>query len=258
MEKMKIFVSWSGPRSAAVAEALKEYLPHVNNAFDMWLSSDDIAKGSRSTLEIAKALVDAKAGIICLTPNNLNAPWILFEAGGIAKTVNESLTCPLLIGLEPSDVSGPLSQFQHTTKLDEKELLKLVHDLNNAAGESARKDSDVDKAFRLCWPELKQKLDNLPADGPTQRPERKPEVMLEELLDLARKTSTQVTELIFAQEAAEANRLVGERIQGQVLDGTLRRDATAHLGSLAPLDALLGKPTVHVDAFRGRGKPEKK
>jgi hypothetical protein len=50
LEKMKIFVSWSGPRSAAVAEALKEYLPMINNTFDLWLSSQDIAKGSRSTI----------------------------------------------------------------------------------------------------------------------------------------------------------------------------------------------------------------
>jgi len=33
---MKIFVSSSGPRSAAVAEALKEYLPMINNPFDLW------------------------------------------------------------------------------------------------------------------------------------------------------------------------------------------------------------------------------
>jgi len=39
---MKIFISWSGPRSAAVAELFKEYLPMINNAFDPWLSSEDI------------------------------------------------------------------------------------------------------------------------------------------------------------------------------------------------------------------------
>ena len=138
---MKIFVSWSGRKSAAVAEALKEYLPMINNAFDLWLSSDDITKGSRSTLEIAKALVAAKAGIICLTPNNLTAPWILFEAGGIAKTVDATLACTLLIGLQPSDVTKPLGEFQHT-RLNEKELLKMVQDLNKAAGEGPQRYGD--------------------------------------------------------------------------------------------------------------------
>src|ERR1700693_4685559 len=114
MEKMKIFISWSGPRSVAGAQLLHEYRPMINNAFDPWLSSVDIDKGSRSASEIAQALVAAKAGIICLTPNNLNAPWILFEAGGIAKTVDKTLACTLLVGLEPSDVSKPLGEFQHT------------------------------------------------------------------------------------------------------------------------------------------------
>ena len=86
MEKMKIFVSWSGPRKLAVAEALKEYLPIINNAFELWLSSDDIAKGSRSTLEIAKALVAAKAGIICLTPNNLAGALDTLRRGRYRKT----------------------------------------------------------------------------------------------------------------------------------------------------------------------------
>ena len=164
----------------------------INNAFDLWLSSQDISKGSRSTLEIAQALAAAKAGIICLTPNNLTEPWILFEAGGVAKTVDKTLACTLLIGLEPSDVSKPLGEFQHT-RLNEKELLQLVQDLNKAAGESARKDTEIDKAFKLCWPELRARLENLPSDGPTKRPQREPEEMLEELIDLAR-TTNKITE----------------------------------------------------------------
>ena len=182
---MKIFVSWSGRRSAAVADALKEYLPMINNAFDLWLSSEDIAKRSRSTLEIAKALMSAKAGIICLTPSNLAAPWILFEAGSIAKTVEQTRACTLLIGREPSDVSKPLGEFQHT-RLNEKELLKLVLELNSAAGDSARKDTEIDKAFKLCWPELRAKLENFPTTARPSGRRESLEEMLEELLDLAR------------------------------------------------------------------------
>ncbi|MFZ0860034.1 MAG: TIR domain-containing protein [Candidatus Sulfotelmatobacter sp.] len=197
---MKIFVSWSGPRSAAVAEALKEYLPMINNAFDLWLSSEDITKGSRSTLEIAQALAAAKAGIICLTPNNLTAPWILFEAGSVAKTVDKTLACTLLIGLEPSDVSKPLGEFQHT-RLNEKELLKLVKDLNSAAGESTRKDAEIDKAFKLCWPELRAKLEDLPSDGSSRRPERSERELLEELVDTMRSVRDQSEERIAKLQA---------------------------------------------------------
>jgi hypothetical protein len=86
---MDIFVSWSGPRSRAVAEALKTYLPMVVNAFNPWLSTG-MDKGTVWASDLTAALGAAKAGIICLTPNNLNAPYILFEAGAISKTVDKS------------------------------------------------------------------------------------------------------------------------------------------------------------------------
>jgi hypothetical protein len=194
MAKMDVFISWSGQRSRAVAEALKKYLPMIVNDLNPWLSSANIDKGSRSSEEIAVALANARAGIICLTPNNLKEPWILFEAGAIAKTVREKpLACTLLIGLEITDVSGPLSQFQ-ATKLTQPQMLQLVKTLNKALGESAVEERQIEDTFDLCWPKLKETLDNLPTDGPDTQPERRPEDMLKELLELTRQTSLGVLE----------------------------------------------------------------
>jgi len=233
---MRIFISWSGARSAAAAEALKEYLPMINNAFDPWLSSSDIPKGSRSTGEIADALASAKAGIICLTPSNLTAPWILYEAGGIAKTVDRPLACTLLIGLGPSDVGKPLGDFQHTP-LREKELLKLMKDLNNAAGESARQETEIDKAFKLCWPELGEKLKNLPEDGPAG-PKRSERDLLNELLDITRQMSLSVL---------ESHRLIMQKL----VDLEARQ---GYLDTMVPLSSLL--PTA-ADVLGGAGASAK-
>ncbi len=182
---MDIFISWSGPRSRAVAETLKEYLPMIVNAFNPWLSCADINKGARWNSDLAEALATAKAGIICLTPNNLAAPYILFESGAISKTVEKPFVCTLLIGMEPSDVSGPLAQFQ-ATKPTKEDLLQLLKTLNKALKESALKESQVEATFELCWPKLKEKLDNLPADGPAGRPHRTDRELLEELVDSVR------------------------------------------------------------------------
>src|SRR5689334_3268326 len=80
-----IFISWSGDRSKAVALALREWLPMVIQSVDVWMSETDIAKGSRSMLEVMQKLSAADFGLICLTPENQLRPWILFEAGAIAK-----------------------------------------------------------------------------------------------------------------------------------------------------------------------------
>jgi len=194
MAKMDVFISWPGPRSRAVAEALKKYLPMIVNDLNPWLSTSDIGKGSRSTEEIAAALTNARAGIICLTPNNLKEPWVLFEAGAIAKTVREKpLACTLLIGLEISDVSGLLAQFQ-ATKPTKADMLKMVKDLNKALGQSALEERQVEDTFELCWPKLQQTLDNLPTDGSTTRPERTERELLTELVGLTRQMSNAMLE----------------------------------------------------------------
>ena len=188
---MDIFITWSGPRSLAVAEALAEYLPMIVNAFKPWLSKQSIEKGVNWSAELTAALGKVSAGIICLTPSNLAEPWILFEAGAIAKAVTEKpRACTLLIGLKSSEVKGPLSQFQNT-ELTRDDLLQLVQNLNAGLGEVALKETQVEKAFDRVWTELEARLDlnKLPSDGPTDKPERTPDDLLTEILDTVRSTS---------------------------------------------------------------------
>lgn len=149
------------------------------------VSSADIDKGARWSSDLAKPLATAKAGIICLTPNNFAAPYILFESGALSKTVDKSFVCTLLIGMEPSDVSGPLADFQ-ATKPTRDDLLHLLTTLNKALGESAVEDAQLQAAFEVFWPKIEGKLGSLPPDGPTDRPHRTERELLEELVDSMR------------------------------------------------------------------------
>jgi hypothetical protein len=201
VEEMDIFITWSGIRSLAVAEALREYLPLVVNDFNPWLSKTSIDKGANWGTELTRALTNARAGIICLTPNNLAEPWILFEAGAIAKTVEEKpLACTLLIDLKSSDLTGPLALFQDT-KLTREDLLHLVKTLNNALGEDALKESQIEKTFDLVWPKLKEKLDDIPPDKAEQRPHRTERDMLEEILDTVRSRSANDSKILAEAQA---------------------------------------------------------
>src|SRR5437899_3787788 len=83
-----VFISWSGARSRHVAETLREWLPTVLQATKPWISRD-IDKGARGLSEIDRALKAMKVGIICLTPENLDARWIHYEAGALSKTFDD-------------------------------------------------------------------------------------------------------------------------------------------------------------------------
>jgi hypothetical protein len=154
---MKVFVSWSGEASHDVAKALKDWLPNVIQAVDVFLSSEDIAKGSVWFNELG-AVLDASAfGIVCLTRDNLSAPWILYEAGALGKRFEQSRVVPLLIGLKVPDLSGPLSHF-NAALLDKEEIAKLVAAINAQLGAEQLTDKQLDQAFHTWWPGLQKSL----------------------------------------------------------------------------------------------------
>jgi len=107
-----------------LAQALHGWLPLVLHYVKPWLSDADVSAGDRWATVVAKELETSNFGIICVTPENLNSPWVLFEAGALAKTMQGSKVIPLLFNLEFSDISGPLAQFQ-AKKFDREGLAEV-------------------------------------------------------------------------------------------------------------------------------------
>jgi hypothetical protein len=109
---MKVFLSWSGEKSRAVAGALRDWLPSLINEVDPFVSGKDIAAGARWQSEISGKLESSNFGIVCVTSDNQTAPWLNFEAGALAKVVGSSRVVPLAADLKVTDVKLPLGQFQ--------------------------------------------------------------------------------------------------------------------------------------------------
>ena len=124
----KVFLSWSGDASYTVALALHEWLPAILQNIKPFMSSEDLRKGGRWNKDLADELQQTNFGIICLTPDNVEAPWILFEAGALSKFVDESHVAPFLVNVRPSDLPKPLTQFNAATadKVDFRKLLKTI------------------------------------------------------------------------------------------------------------------------------------
>jgi len=182
---MKVFISWSGKRSKAIAEALRDWLPSVVPSVRPWLSIADIDKGTRWRDEIAEQLEQCRVGIICLTPENLSSHWLLFEAGALSKIQGQSYICTFLHELAPTDVKDPLAQFQHTIA-DKEDIKNLVMTINRAQGEHANPEAQVEKVFKWGWDELSGLLQAVPTLAVDSIVKRSDGDMIEEILELVR------------------------------------------------------------------------
>lgn len=101
---MKVFLSWSGESSQALAAVLCEWLTLVFPDISFWISSRDIQAGQRWGNELNRGLEATGFGILCLVPTNFFAPWLIFEAGALSKSVFSSRVVPYCLGLQPEEV----------------------------------------------------------------------------------------------------------------------------------------------------------
>lgn len=181
---MKIFISWSGDRSKALAAALKDWLPTVLQYVQPWMSSSDINSGERWSNEIAKQLQETNFGILCVTKENLEAPWLLFEAGALAKSMLDGRVIPLRLDVEQSDITGPLQQF-HSEKADGEGVKKLLTSLN-ASWTTPIADDVLLRVFDPMWAELQKKIEAIPESEISQKKSRTQAEVLEDLVSNVR------------------------------------------------------------------------
>jgi hypothetical protein len=177
---MKVFISWSGERSQVLAQALRDWLPMVLYYVEPWLSHSDIDAGERWALEVAKELEASKFGIICITRENIASPWILFEAGALAKFMQEGRVIPLLLDIEFKDITGPLAQFQ-AKKVEKGGLLDVVSSVNQIS-ETKVPDTRLTPLFETLWPTLEKKVADIPKTQLPAKQNRPQHEILEELV----------------------------------------------------------------------------
>lgn len=157
---LNVFISWSGDRSRAIAVFLTEWLRKVIQISKPWMSDFDIEKGERWSDEIGKNLSSHNIGIICVTPENYKASWLIFEAGALSKSLGDAKVCPLLLGMSPSELTGPLTQFQATI-FRKNDFFKLIKTLNSEIKDLKLDERFLKDAFEKNWPELETKIDEI-------------------------------------------------------------------------------------------------
>jgi hypothetical protein len=159
--RMRLFISWSRKLSRDVALILREWLPYVIQSIEPWMSQSDLRAGKRWNEDVNENLRSAKFGIICVTQQNLKEPWLMFEAGALARSINDPLVCPYLIDLEPRELlQSPLAQFQ-AVKANAEGTWNLVRSINTAVNSPPLAEHKLARAFDKWWPDLVTKLGEL-------------------------------------------------------------------------------------------------
>jgi hypothetical protein len=191
---LKVFLSWSGEHSHKVAVVLRDWLPSVIQSVEPYVSSEDIDKGARWSTDIAKELESSGYGILCVTRDNVDAPWLNFEAGALSKSVDKGRVSPFLFAIKRSEVkAGPILQFQSTIA-EREDVLKLLHSINAASQQGALEETRLNTVFEVWWPQLEKKLNELErtipaapaaASAPASQA-AEPSEILEEVLELVR------------------------------------------------------------------------
>lgn len=184
MNKLKIFISWSGDRSKAIATAFRDWLPMVLEGTEPFMSDVDIDKGAKWDAYISQQLAQTNFGIICLTPENRMSPAIHYEVGALSKSVERAQLWTYLYELSNADIKWPLSEFQHTT-FEKEQTRKLLRSINAVLGEHKREDAVLNNVFDACWPYFETKLRDIPSP-PEAAPQRSDRDILAEILELTR------------------------------------------------------------------------
>ncbi|MDA8770302.1 toll/interleukin-1 receptor domain-containing protein [Planktomarina temperata] len=112
-----------------------------------------MSAGDRWAQAIAGELESSDFGILCITPENISSEWIMFEAGALSKSMQVGKVIPLLFGLELSDLSGPLQQFQ-ASKVNEQGMLETLNAINAASDDKKTDDAHIQQLVPALWPKL--------------------------------------------------------------------------------------------------------
>ena len=173
MSEYNVILSWSGKQSNDIASAIYAWLPNILPEVRPWISSEDIPVGSPWFGELSLQLQSHRIIVACITPENAKAPWLYYEAGAIAAKLKNSLVCPLLIGVKPSDLQNTPFAQQQCADFSERGMFKLIKTINTGLS-LPHHESHLKHTHAALWQGLKDKIDKAILDHPSPLPSTTP------------------------------------------------------------------------------------
>lgn len=147
---MQVFLSWSGAQSKIVAQGLRRWLPKVSRELEPWMSEEDARAGLGWREELREAMRTTHAAVFCLTPENTDSKWVMYEVGAVSEC---PIVCPLLLGLRPHQLPAPLDHLQAVTATKTGSR-RLLTSLNEGLGDNGLSSAELRRRFEERWPQL--------------------------------------------------------------------------------------------------------
>jgi hypothetical protein len=190
-----------------MAACLREWIPEVLQAADVWFSDKDIEAGQFWDEEIREHVKRATFAVVCVTPENHGAPWLNYEAGALAERL-EGGVCPYILR-EPSNLlaNTPLARLQAKTS-DKSGTLAVLQAINIRLG-APLSGERLQRAFELHWGDLERALGNIPES--VSRP-RAAEEKLDEVLVLVQAMASRTMAVTHDAERISRAAVVKERM----------------------------------------------
>lgn len=184
---MNLFIVWSGDLSERAAGLLGQWFTQLMPWIKVHVPSGDSYGGMGWFSKEWKALQSAEFGILILTKENLNSPWLLFEAGVLFNKLDRPSIFPVVVDLSIADLSGPLAQFQ-AVRADQEGISKLAQAINLKSLEARQggfEGETLKEAFEASWPGFESSLTIQKPESQRQRMRSDREVLYE-ILELSR------------------------------------------------------------------------
>jgi hypothetical protein len=249
---VRVFISWSGESSKALARCFNNWLPRVLQATEPWFSEEAVAPGSRWLQELITNLRAQDFFVACVTPESLASAWFNFEVGIAASKLlgdeGKQRLCPILWKLDNRDIRQPLAMFQ-TLSTSEGDIRKLVTEMNNRL-ERGLSPADLEASFQKWWPDLARCLETIP-DESNPATARRPEDILDEILATVRQQSISSNSAILTLARIEEDISQVRTATGPNLSSILR-GYTPHMPDANSLNA-----TLQLILDSARSKPVK-
>jgi hypothetical protein len=232
---MHVFISWSGDLSKHLGDAFRRWLPGALQFVKPYFTPSDLDKGARWASEISVELSKSEICIIILKRSNLDSRWIMFEAGAISKVIDKTRVCPVIFGVEPTDVEGPLAQFQ-ATKFAKDDVRKLFTTINSLAGEHKLEDYTAETVFEKWWLDLESDVASI-MEQDTNSMASKPKGDLRSEKDLLEETLLLMRTLANRQQALEGH---VEAIREAISNVNVTTSAISYAPGLLQVSKTLG------------------